>query len=370
MKGRLINASGRMKVVLFDKTGTLTINEVVLDEVYISDRLEDTNKCLKFSKERNFEKDQPFQNRFLKHFAVDHTLIKMRSIKDDGSEGEFQLLGDPLEEELFKFAQARIDDDNEYNDRTFMKLISFGKGDMDKRLGIVNVFSFKTDLQRMSVVAEDLSTKETYSYVKGAPERIFELSLPSSLPKNIQSQVSSFSKQGYRVIAFGYKKLPKMKLGDEYTRAMSEQDIEFQGFALFKNNLKDATKQTLLNLKNNDFYTGMITGDNIDTAISISKTCGLVDIKQEDIAICLYGSAKSPLTYTLINELGDQVGEINPESRKTSGKKLVGAMDNKNFAKIEADLGLDLNKPVNLKDSPVLVDIAERVRIFARMNPS
>ena len=104
MKGRLINASGRMKVVLFDKTGTLTINDVVLDEVYISDRLEDTNKCLKFRKDRNLEKDQPFQNRYLKHFAVDHTLIKMRAIKDDGSEGDYQLLGDPLEEELFKFA--------------------------------------------------------------------------------------------------------------------------------------------------------------------------------------------------------------------------------------------------------------------------
>ena len=161
-----------------------------------------------------------------------------------------------------------------------------------------------------------------------------------------------------------------MKLGDEYTRAMSEQGIEFQGFALFKNNLKEATKPTLLNLKNNDFYTGMITGDNIDTAISISKTCGLVDVKQEDIAICLYGSAKAPLTYTLINELGDQIGEIDPESRKNTGKKLVGAMDNKNFQKIQEDLGLDLNKPVNLKGSPVLVEIAERVRIFARMNPS
>lgn len=60
MKGRLINASGRMKVVLFDKTGTLTINEVVLEEVYISDRLEDVDRCRKFKKDRDLEKDQPF----------------------------------------------------------------------------------------------------------------------------------------------------------------------------------------------------------------------------------------------------------------------------------------------------------------------
>lgn len=114
----------------------------------------------------------------------------------------------------------------------------------------------------------------------------------------------------------------------------------------------------------------MITGDNIDTAISISKTCGLVDIKQEDIAICSYGSAKSKFSYTLINEQGDSVGEIDAESRRINGKKIVGALDNKNFQRIEQELSLDLNKPVNIKSSPILSEIAERVRIFARMNPS
>ena len=36
MKGRLINAAGRMKCIFFDKTGTLTINEMKLDSVYLS----------------------------------------------------------------------------------------------------------------------------------------------------------------------------------------------------------------------------------------------------------------------------------------------------------------------------------------------
>jgi magnesium-transporting ATPase (P-type) len=80
MKGRLINAAGRMKVVLFDKTGTLTINEVVLDEVYIYDRLEDGSKCRKLPRERDEKRDQLFQQRLVKHFAADHTLIKMRSL--------------------------------------------------------------------------------------------------------------------------------------------------------------------------------------------------------------------------------------------------------------------------------------------------
>lgn len=113
----------------------------------------------------------------------------------------------------------------------------------------------------------------------------------------------------------------------------------------------------------------MITGDNIDTAISISKICGLVDINAEDIAICDYRSAKGILEYTLINKMGDSVGLIDPSSRENSGKKLVGAMDNKTFKMIEDELNIDLNKEVDLKLSPVLTEIALRVRIFARMNP-
>ena len=45
LKGRLINASGRMKVVFFDKTGTLTINEVKLDGVYLSNLQNDSTNC-------------------------------------------------------------------------------------------------------------------------------------------------------------------------------------------------------------------------------------------------------------------------------------------------------------------------------------
>lgn len=183
----------------------------------------------------------------------------------------------------------------------------------------------------MSVVAESISSGEIFCYIKGAPERIVELCDPSSLPKNIDKQIADFAKKGFRVIAFACNKLQPQAPGQEYTREQGELGAKFQGLACFKNNLKDATKPTLDNLKQNDFYTGMITGDNLNTAISVSKTCGIIDISIEDTAICTYTAGSGRLNYSLLNEMGDAVANINIKDR-SGGRKVIGAIDNINFA--------------------------------------
>lgn len=114
----------------------------------------------------------------------------------------------------------------------------------------------------------------------------------------------------------------------------------------------------------------MITGDNINTAISISKTCGIVDTDLEDITMCTYDDNSNKLRYNLLNIIGDPTGEINPDTRKADEKRIIGAMDDINFQKIVKEQSLELNKPINLKSSPVLSEIAKNVRVFARMNPS
>jgi P-type E1-E2 ATPase len=60
LKGRLINAAGRMNVCLFDKTGTLTINEVVLESVYVANLNQDKKRCVVLPKERDLRADQEF----------------------------------------------------------------------------------------------------------------------------------------------------------------------------------------------------------------------------------------------------------------------------------------------------------------------
>jgi cation-transporting P-type ATPase 13A2 len=278
------------------------------------------------------------------------------------------VIGDPLEEELLNFAKAEIEGTTELHGMKYIKVIKIGRGNKES-LGIVDVFGFKSELQRMGVVVHNPKNGEIFCYLKGAPERIVELSDPASLPKDINQQIADFAKSGYRVIAFASNRLQQNAPGEEYTREQGERGAQFQGLALFKNNLKEATKPVLDRLKQNDFYTGMITGDNINTAISVSKTCGIVDITIEDTAMCTYTHGSGKLTYNLLNVIGDVVGVIDIKNKNPSGKKIIGAIDNLNFAVIIKEFNLELNKPIDLKKAPVLSEICENVRVFARMDP-
>ena len=61
--------------------------------------------------------------------------------------------------------------------------------------------------------------------------------------------------------------------------------MRFQGISIFKNNLKDQTKPTIRALKRAEFKIGMITGDNINTAISIAKNCRMIEMSLEEVCI-------------------------------------------------------------------------------------
>ena len=361
LKNRLINAAGRMKVVFFDKTGTLTVNKVNLVSVYISDLNGNREDCTKLEKgsfrysisDKSQLKEYD-QMLLLNHFATNHTLVQSKA---------GLVLGDPLEDELFNFAETKFSP----SEGNAMKTLTVTKDSANSKQNVVEIFGFKPELQRMSVVVQDPQTKKTHSFIKGAPEKIIQLCNPQSLPANINKQVSDFAKQGYRVIGFASVNLTPKNL-EQITRESSEEGADFQGLALFTNPLKEQTKPTLNNLKKFNFVTGMITGDNINTAISISKTCGLVDVKIEDLTICTYVSGNENIKFQMINEHGDTTRDIEVESLSSHPKKIIGAIDSVNFAKIVTHCGLELTKDVDLK-FPVLNQLAEHIRVFARMNP-
>lgn len=386
VKGRLINAAGRMKVCFFDKTGTLTITQVKLSAtgVYLADVNSNREVCTLVTPEnstyvvgsKQSTRDRELAN-LIHNFAADHTLVKSK---------EGQILGDPLEEELMNFAGSTVseeiqphqahedlpqptDEKQPSNPKQGMKTYNINRGTTSNKIRLLDVFGFKAELQRMSVIAQDDSTKEICGYLKGAPEKIVSLSTKESLPTGVEKQMNDFAKKGFRVIAFATASIPASISQDSYNRELSEKNARFQGFALFENNLKEMTKPTLQKLKNADFRTGMITGDNINTAISVAKSCGLIDVERESIMICTYKAGDSKLTAHMIDEFGDPHNEIDLDNKeKFSTKPPIGAMGSNDFARIVEQFKLELTKPVDITQKP-LMQIAQNVRVFARMNP-
>lgn len=224
LKGRLINAAGRMKVMFFDKTGTLTINEMKLDCIYFSvpsiqnteDRelVEYEEEYLGEVSEKKREESPADVLMMMKQFATNHSLSYING----------EILGDPMEEELFKFSKAVMDEDDDESDdesdkqKEFIKKIKLTKDQVPSQISeksksnedclfITSILDFKSQLQRMSVIVKDPSCKRNYVFTKGAPEKVIALCLPETVPKELNSTIKTLAKHGFRILAFGYKEI-------------------------------------------------------------------------------------------------------------------------------------------------------------------
>lgn len=72
------------------------------------------------------------------------------------------------------------------------------------------------------------------------------------------------------------KKLSWIK-SQKMKREEVEANLEFVGFIIFENKLKPTTAAVLMELNQSNIGSIMVTGDNILTAISVARNCGLVD---------------------------------------------------------------------------------------------
>jgi cation-transporting ATPase 13A2 len=61
------------------------------------------------------------------------------------------------------------------------------------------------------------------------------------------------------------------------TRKEAESDLDFIGFIIFENKLKETTEGVIDELHQAGIRQVMCTGDNILTAISVARECHLID---------------------------------------------------------------------------------------------
>ena len=153
------------------------------------------------------------------------------------------------------------------------------------RNALIRRFDFSSQLQRMSVICKNRIDRGMYkSFVKGSPEKIFELCKRDSVPKNFEQVLKEYTQEGYRVIALAYKDLPE---GCNYRtilnmpRVQAESDLTFLGLLIMENKMKDVTAGVIETLQECEVDTIMATGDNVLTAISVAGQCGIIDRKDQ-----------------------------------------------------------------------------------------
>lgn len=139
-------------------------------------------------------------------------------------------------------------------------------------------FEFVSQLRRASVIVRQFGDSGATIFVKGAPESVKDICSPESLPSDFEEILSQYTHSGYRVIACAARyerRLSWMRI-QKMTRTDAESNLEFIGFIIFENKLKPKSADTISELKQANIRNIMCTGDNILTAISVARECGIL----------------------------------------------------------------------------------------------
>ncbi|XP_044076314.1 polyamine-transporting ATPase 13A3-like isoform X3 [Siniperca chuatsi] len=281
-----INMCGQLNLICFDKTGTLTEDGL---DLWGIQRAEDGS----FSPpESDAAKESLINTVFVACMAACHSLTKI--------EGE--LSGDPLDLKMFSATgwvleepteeetalhnpimptvvrppKHNVPEANQNNPLTQnMELSELSSCE----IGIVRQFPFSSALQRMSVVVRRLGEKHMDAYLKGAPEVVASLCKQHTVPQSFTETLETYTRQGFRVIALAHRQL-ESKLSwhkvQSLSRDLIETNMEFLGLIIMQNKIKEETAGVLRELRQANICTLMVTGDNMLTAISVARDCGMV----------------------------------------------------------------------------------------------
>ncbi|XP_051047236.1 polyamine-transporting ATPase 13A3 isoform X2 [Phodopus roborovskii] len=288
-----INICGQLNLVCFDKTGTLTEDGL---DLWGIQRVENTRFL---SPEDNVCSEMLVKSQFVACMATCHSLTKIEGI----------LSGDPLDLKMFEaigwILEEATEEETALHNRIMPTVVrpskqllpeSTAAGNQEMELfelpaiyeiGIVRQFPFSSALQRMSVVARVLGDKKMDAYMKGAPEVIASLCKPETVPVDFEKVLEDYTKQGFRVIALAHRKL-ESKLTwhkvQHISRDAIENNMDFMGLIIMQNKLKQETPAVLEDLHKANIRTVMVTGDNMLTAVSVARDCGMI-LPQDKVII-------------------------------------------------------------------------------------
>lgn len=112
-------------------------------------------------------------------------------------------------------------------------------------------------------------------YQKGADE-IMIRNIKNKYVQDIKEHTKQLSTDGLRTLVFGYKIFDELPI--DLSQEFLEQDLEFLAITAVEDNLHFRVKETIITLKEAGIKVWMLTGDKLETAVSIAITTGLKKI--------------------------------------------------------------------------------------------
>ncbi|XP_029142593.1 probable cation-transporting ATPase 13A5 [Protobothrops mucrosquamatus] len=292
-----INICGQINLVCFDKTGTLTE-----DGLDLWGALPCQNQS--FQSTHSFLGSPLPWGPLCRAMASCHSLLLL--------EGKIQ--GDPLDLKMFEGTNWEMEEHQPDKSRTnfpesclLVKPGSAAPPAPVEGILILHQFPFSSSLLRMSVITQELGKSDFELYMKGAPETVAGFCEERTVPTIFQAELKHFTTQGFRVIGLAHKKLdlPQGVVFSDLKREEVESGLTFLGLLVMENRLKSETKPVLQELSQARIRSVMVTGDNLQTAITVARNSGMLPSTSQVVLVDAQepeDSCPASVTWQLVEE--------------------------------------------------------------------
>jgi len=333
-----VNVGGKLDLMCFDKTGTLTEEGLDILGVRVVSRADKRFTDL-LTKPHDLVSDHSVgdgdKNSTDTRDAALYTMATCHSLRTVDGEP----VGDPLDVKMFEFTGwtfeegnmggANADDEEQGNLHPSVarppagsKHQANGGGQgfatsASLELGVLKSFEFVSQLRRASVIVRTFGRPSGDIYVKGAPECMREICRPETFPADYEELLSHYTHKGYRVIGCATKHIKKLSWvkAQKMKRNEVESGLDFVGFIIFENKLKPTTAAVLKELLDSNIGTVMVTGDNILTAVSVARECGMISKTAHCfIPRFLAGDATDPNASLQWESIDNQAYQLSPKT--------------------------------------------------------
>jgi len=286
---------GGANYICTDKTGTLTQNVMSIFSIYDNQKKIDVSDLIEKESENENTSFPPSESS--RYFGT----------------GYFNY----LKEAMTCNIDVELDEKNMVNagsktDVAFYKLLKvFGeKYNQNISSGEIKRISFNSERKKMStIIYNNQLPLKNRIHMKGAPEAIlsackFYLHVsdnPHTAPvvkpltsfdiNKLTEIIKTYDTNSLRSIALCYKDLSteaSQKWKEQTTDGqyqIEQTDFTFIGVAAIKDTLKVNVKESVQNCRSAGINVIMVTGDNIDTAVSIANECGIITKGEDFVAL-------------------------------------------------------------------------------------
>ena len=259
----IIETLGETTVICSDKTGTITKGEMTVSKILADNHLinitgtgfEGKGDFLIDNKKINVQKDD-----VLSLLIKSSIICNDARIERTGEDNLYNINGTPTEASL---------------------LIMAAKANMhreDLNFKIIEEMPFDSKRKMMSVLCE--LNKEKYVFSKGAPEVLLtkckkiqkeggEFTLTGKGRENILNISNDLASDSLRTLAIAYKKV------SSFDKDHFEEDLIFLGLVGMEDPPREEVKESISLCIRAGISVKMITGDNKETALAISRKIGL-----------------------------------------------------------------------------------------------